>query len=98
MSTSMDNSSMEQTAAAPATQPGPTMIGRPLDNCPGCGSWQLSPVVDVDAATVHFLCGSCNRCWHVELGFVRRVQPETCGGCAQSERCLAAYATDRASA
>ena len=92
------STSMENTSAGPAQHHEPAMIRRPLDNCPGCGSWQLSPVVDVDAGAVHFLCGSCNRCWHVELGYVRRVLPGACSGCPQPERCSATYAKDQASA
>ena len=45
-----------------------------------------------------FLCGSCNRCWHAELGFVRRVRPTACDGCPQRERCADAYAADQDSA
>jgi hypothetical protein len=91
MSTSMEHSplSREQTNA-------PALIRRPLDHCPTCRSWQLSPVVALDAEEVHFLCGSCSRCWHVELGFVRRVPPTACDGCPQPEHCAAAYAKDLA--
>lgn len=78
----------------PARTPEPALIGRPLDNCPGCGSWQLQPVVDIDAEGVHFLCGSCSRCWHVELGYVRRVNPGDCDGCPQSALCSAVYVRD----
>ena len=46
----------------------PTVIRRPLDRCPTCGSWQLRAVTHDEG--VRFLCGSCDRCWHVELGFV----------------------------
>ena len=108
MSTSMENTSTGTSTgaandAATGTPAGdtqqyePTLIRRPLDNCPQCGSWQLSPVVDADGGLVHFLCGSCNRCWHVAFGFVRRVLPETCAACPQSERCGATYAKDQAS-
>ena len=92
MSTSMGNR-----APGPATWDEPALIRRPLDHCPGCNSWQLRPVVSIDDESVHFLCGSCSRCWLVELGYVRRVAPATCDGCPQSDRCSAAYAHDHAS-
>jgi hypothetical protein len=109
MSTSMENSSAGTPAGTSAGSPAgasaegvdqhePTFIRRPLDNCPQCGSWQLSPVVDADGGLVHFLCGSCNRCWHVAFGYVRRVQPEACAACPQTETCAAAYAKDHTSA
>ncbi|MCU1464855.1 MAG: hypothetical protein JWM72_783 [Actinomycetia bacterium] len=85
------------TSYRPATGPDPALIRRPLDHCPGCNSWQLQLVVSVRDESVHFLCGGCNRCWLVELGFARRVQPETCDGCPQTARCSAAYARDHAS-
>jgi hypothetical protein len=85
------------TSYRPTTGPDPALIRRPLDHCPGCNSWQLQLVVSVRDESVHFLCGGCNRCWLVELGFARRVQPEMCGGCPQTERCSAAYARDHTS-
>ena len=94
MTTSMGNTSLGRESGR-QTDHEPALIRRPLDHCPKCGSWQLSPVVAVDTEEVHFLCGSCNRCWHVALGYVRRVHPGACGGCAQSERCAAVYAGDQ---
>ena len=103
MTTSMGNT---PTTSTPATgtpfgpAPNPVRerphapLSRPLENCPGCGSWQLQPVVVADASRVHFLCGSCSRCWRVELGYVQRVNPERCDGCLQPEHCAAAYAKD----
>jgi hypothetical protein len=76
----------------------PALLRRPLDNCPHCGSWQLQPVVDEDASGVHFLCGSCSRCWRVELGYVRRVAPTTCDGCPRNELCAQTWAKDHAPA
>jgi formate dehydrogenase maturation protein FdhE len=75
----------------------PTPIRRPLATCPACGSGQLEPVVDFDEAGVRFLCSACARCWHVELGYVQRVQPEACRGCPQPERCMQVYTLDHAS-
>lgn len=89
MTTSMGNTSSGQTRSQE-----PAIIRRPLDHCPACNSWQLRPVVAIDAEEVHFLCGSCNRCWHAELGFVRRVRPATCDGCPQREHCTSVYAGD----
>jgi hypothetical protein len=74
----------------------PTMIRRPLDRCPTCGSWQLQVVTDTDEEGARFLCGACNRCWHVELGFVHRVHPDACHGCPQRQRCADAFAVDHA--
>jgi hypothetical protein len=105
MSTSMENSSagtsaepLAGTSAEGVDQHEPTFIRRPLDNCPQCGSWQLSLVVDAEGGLVHFLCGSCNRCWHVAFGHVRRVQPESCAACPQTELCASAYAQDHTTA
>ena len=92
MSTSTSNTSPE-----PTTAHEPALIRRPLDRCPSCRSWQLRPVVSLDDEAVHFLCGSCDRCWHVELGYVRRMQPGACNGCPQPERCAAVYRADHAS-
>jgi hypothetical protein len=79
----------------PATEQPPAPVGRPLDACPACRSWQLRAVVDAEAARVHFLCGSCNRCWRVELGYARRVHPDRCDGCPQPQVCAAAYEKDQ---
>jgi hypothetical protein len=71
-------------------------ISRPLTNCPGCGSAKLDPVVEKERQTVHMLCRDCSRCWHAELGFVRRIAPYACLGCPERERCEAAFAADQA--
>ncbi len=75
----------------------PAIIRRPLDHCPECGSGQLEPIVDLHAEEVQFLCLTCSRCWHVELGYVHRVPPNACTGCPQREQCAAVYARDHAS-
>jgi formate dehydrogenase maturation protein FdhE len=94
MSTSMENASMG--SAAPRSQSHqPTIIRRPLANCPTCGSGRLEPVVDFVEEGVRFLCTNCDRCWHVELGYVQRVQPGACHGCTQRERCMQVYALDQ---
>jgi len=76
----------------------PALIRRPLDHCPACSNAHLEPVVDLYAEAVHFLCRTCNRCWHVELGYVRRVPPNACEGCPQRDSCLLVYRTDHPSA
>ena len=53
-------------------------LRRPLARCPVCASANLEPVVELDVDDVHFLCADCNRCWHVELGFVQRLSPAAC--------------------
>lgn len=74
----------------------PHVIRRPLSHCPACGSTELEPVVEIDAEEVHFLCGNCHRCWHVELGYVHRVHPNACHGCVDPTRCREVFATDHA--
>ncbi|HEV7526282.1 MAG TPA: hypothetical protein VGP92_15020 [Acidimicrobiia bacterium] len=96
MSTSMSNTSFGQTPSDQTQSHEPALIRRPLDHCPKCRSWQLRPIVARDVEEVHFLCGSCSRCWHVELGFVRRVPPTACNGCPQAEHCAAVYDADLA--
>jgi transposase-like protein len=70
-------------------------INQPLSHCPVCGSSRLEPVVEIERQTVHFLCGDCSRCWQVELGYVRRMTPDTCRGCPERARCERAVAADR---
>jgi transposase-like protein len=56
----------------------PHPFGPPLTRCPECGSSELQPIVEGDIGEVHFLCGNCGRCWHVELGYVRAVTTQWC--------------------
>lgn len=72
----------------------PHLFDRPLQQCPSCGSARLIPVLDNGA--MHFLCDDCARCWHVELGAVSRVDPNTCARCEHYQRCIQAYAADHA--
>ena len=74
----------------------PSPISRPLLHCPKCGSPNLEPVVESLVQEVHFLCGSCGRCWDVALGSVRRIAPPSCLGCPERARCEAVYAADHA--
>ena len=50
-----------------------------LDACPACGATELHPVYDGEL--LNYLCPLCISCWHVELGFLHRIRPETCPGC-----------------
>ena len=60
-------------------------ISYPLVRCPACGSSELDAVVENVVEAVHFLCRACDRCWNVELGYVRRVAPATCFGCTRND-------------
>jgi hypothetical protein len=52
--------------------------------CPRCIWPYLHPVSSVDQA--HWLCSSCGRCWHLQHGRFRPVDPITCHGCAARAR------------
>lgn len=52
---------------------------KPLDACPACGAIEFHPVYDGEL--INFFCPLCASCWHVELGFIHRIPPETCPGC-----------------
>jgi transposase-like protein len=65
--------------------PGAMVTG--LMVCPTCGSEELEAVTDGEAT--NFLCPVCRDCWHVELGWVHRVDPKTCPGCQHLDLCLA---------
>ena len=54
--------------------------------CPGCGGLDLETVSDGDAT--NFLCLTCSSCWHVELGWMQRVDPRGCISCPHSAECL----------
>ena len=58
-----------------------------LEKCPGCDAHALVAVLDVDEP--NFLCEACGRCWHVELGYVSRVDPLTCMTCHHLGACVA---------
>jgi transposase-like protein len=63
----------------------PGLFGR-LVGCPFCHADGLLPVSDGE--TVNFLCERCGSCWHVEFGYVRRVDPRSCRGCAHRDVCI----------
>jgi hypothetical protein len=76
------------------TSPSAHLFARPLRHCPGCGSERLEAVIDVEGESVNFLCADCGRCWHVELGYVQRVDPASCGGCPHHPECAEVFAAD----
>ena len=59
-----------------------------LEACPGCGAVTLTAVSDGEST--NFFCGTCEKCWRLELGWVSRIEPRTCPGCYLSSRCAAA--------
>lgn len=56
--------------------------------CPDCGNGRLIAVTDGEL--VNFLCPGCGACWHPELDWVHRVNPDTCPGCIHRDVCQAA--------
>ena len=70
------------------------LLPGPLERCPQCDRPDLETVSDGDIT--NFFCQSCLACWHLELGFVHRVDPTTCGGCAHLPTCLLKLATEQA--
>jgi hypothetical protein len=58
--------------------------------CPTCGSEQFEAVTDGEAT--NFLCPVGQDWWHLELGWVHRVDPGTCPGCQHHQMCLAVRA------
>ena len=70
------------------------LLGPTIGRCPACAADALEPVVERDGGEVHFLCRACDRCWQLELGYVHRMNPETCGGCPEQARCASTYASD----
>jgi NMD protein affecting ribosome stability and mRNA decay len=57
-----------------------------MKTCPQCGGRLLEPVSDGES--INFFCRSCLACWHVELGYVRRVEVSSCPGCEHFGACL----------
>jgi hypothetical protein len=71
-----------------AATPSP-VTRRILDQCPDCRSEHLYTVSDGEYT--NFLCRACNKCWHAELGWARRVDPSTCPGCEWRGTCLSRF-------
>jgi hypothetical protein len=57
-----------------------------LIECPTCGQHTFECVTDGEMT--NFLCLNCHMCWHVELGYVSHVDPQTCPGCHNYEDCM----------
>ncbi|MFN8027645.1 MAG: hypothetical protein U0W40_15185 [Acidimicrobiia bacterium] len=49
--------------------------------CPDCGAvdWQ---VVESHDSAINFLCLACGACWFHSMGWLTRVDPNACPGCA----------------
>lgn len=62
-------------------------VVRSLFECPDCGGDRLEAVSDGELT--NFRCTSCGSCWHLELGWVSRVDPVACLACPHREECLA---------
>jgi hypothetical protein len=60
--------------------PGLSDVGFATRVCPACLAKPLIPVRSRDEA--HWLCESCGRCWRVEHGLLRPIDPRSCHGCA----------------
>jgi hypothetical protein len=69
-------------AAAPVVGWG---LWRIPERCPGCAAGALYSVFDGEEK--NFLCRTCSRCWHLELGWIRQVSPLTCSGCEWRSTC-----------
>ena len=67
----------------PGTAPGRTVRG--LFECLECGADELEAVSDGEMT--NFRCLGCGSCWHYELGWVVRVDPDTCPGCPRRPLC-----------
>lgn len=59
----------------------------PFDTCLGCRSRGLQAIAAGER--VNFFCPACHCCWHVDLGWVHRVDPAACPGCLHISLCLA---------
>ena len=64
--------------------------------CPACDSQTLHPVANL--APARWVCSSCGRCWTPLHGYLDRVDPWTCAGCATRDRreCIARFQPDPA--
>jgi hypothetical protein len=80
---------MTTTIPAPGAPAGSSGIGRILDRCPACAGIHLYTVYDGEST--NFLCRSCDRCWHVTLGWVHQVDRDTCPGCEWRFACASRW-------
>jgi hypothetical protein len=94
-----DEPSKKWLGAVSTPRGGVGAISRPLPQCPACDSDRLISLVS--DGEVNFSCIQCDRSWHVELGFVRRVHPPTSGfsplphGTSQTASTIVAESTPR---
>ncbi|HET6877752.1 MAG TPA: hypothetical protein VFH38_09510 [Jatrophihabitans sp.] len=62
-------------------------VFRPPKACPECGTPGL---LATDAAgRANFFCAACERCWHLEMGWLSLVDPRDCARCRRQDQCLA---------
>jgi nitroimidazol reductase NimA-like FMN-containing flavoprotein (pyridoxamine 5'-phosphate oxidase superfamily) len=73
----------------PASEARAPWSGPAVEACRVCGSTRLLPVTDGEST--NFVCESCAACWHVDQGWMYRVHPATCPGCAFKAECSRAY-------
>jgi hypothetical protein len=64
--------------------PGLQNVWARSQHCPRCVQPFLRPVVSVD--DTRWFCPSCGKCWRVQHGRLRPVDPVTCRGCASHSR------------
>jgi hypothetical protein len=60
-----------------------------LGACPDCGAVDWRVVRSHDSA-INFLCVACGACWFHSMGWLTRVDPHACPGCAAAITSLAA--------
>ena len=82
-----------ETSSSRTTASGWKPDWKPIDTCPACGAVELRRVFDGEL--MNFLCPQCMSCWHVELGFIHRINPKTCPGCAYQLVCVEYQEHDR---
>jgi hypothetical protein len=78
-----------RTTPAPPGTAGRPLIGETIDRCPRCAGEMLYMVFDGEHT--NFLCRTCNRCWHVDRGWVQEVDRTTCPGCEWRATCLSRW-------
>ena len=86
---------LESRAASPGVTEMPyrsPWSGPAVESCRACGDDRLVPVTDGEQT--NFICVGCAACWHVEQGWMYRVDPATCPGCAYQAECSHAYIAD----
>jgi hypothetical protein len=55
---------------------GQSVLFLPFDSCPGCSATRLLAQAAGDQAV--FYCAACRSHWHVDLGWMHRVDPAKC--------------------